>query len=222
VAIGCVAIAGLYAARARRRAGCCRRCGVTFPVPGDLCPNCRREAVESRRRAASASASETLPVEEPAAVDEATVLRQAERQPATPAIDETRAHEFGRSMDAERVRREEDECLRAEAARAERTRLAAEESRRAEERRCREEELRELRTAVTAPPDVFDPYLVLGVPRNASSAEIHAAYETARQKYAPDEVAHLGAELREHFKAKSLALERAYECLRSEPTGRGD
>lgn len=215
VALGGVTIAGLYARRARRRAGTCRRCAVTLSAPGDLCSDCRREAVESRRGVASTSPSETLPVQDARPVKAAVVPRPVERQSASPGVDEARADETECVMEAERVRSEEDEGLRTEADRAERTRLAAQESRRAEDRRRREEELHELRTAVTASPDVFDPYLVLGVPRTASEADVRAAYATARQKFAPDEVAHLGAELREHFKAKGQAVERAYECLRS-------
>jgi preprotein translocase subunit Sec63 len=60
---------------------------------------------------------------------------------------------------------------------------------------------------------VFDPYTVLGVSRDASQEDIHAAYQEARLKYDADQVDHLGLELQQHFKAKAQAVERAYQQL---------
>jgi preprotein translocase subunit Sec63 len=60
---------------------------------------------------------------------------------------------------------------------------------------------------------VFDPYVVLGVPRDASRDEIQAAYQGAKAKYDPDQVAHLSAEVQEHFKAKAQEVDRAHQKL---------
>jgi preprotein translocase subunit Sec63 len=60
---------------------------------------------------------------------------------------------------------------------------------------------------------VFDPYAVLGVPRDASEEDIRAAYQEARLKYDPDQVTHLSADVQEHFKAKAQAVDRAHKNL---------
>jgi preprotein translocase subunit Sec63 len=54
---------------------------------------------------------------------------------------------------------------------------------------------------------------VLGVPRDTSPERIRAAYEQARLKYSEDTVAHLGADVQEHFRAKAEAVDRAYQML---------
>ena len=63
------------------------------------------------------------------------------------------------------------------------------------------------------PPEVFDPYAVLGVARTASKEEIRAAYKDAMTKYHPDKVAHLGEELQDVAREKAQALNRAYRLL---------
>jgi DnaJ-domain-containing protein 1 len=63
------------------------------------------------------------------------------------------------------------------------------------------------------PEEVFDPYAALGVPRNATKEDIDAAYQECTLKYDPDQVAHLSAEVQEHFKAKAQAVHRAYQKL---------
>ena len=60
---------------------------------------------------------------------------------------------------------------------------------------------------------MFDPCSVLGVSRDAAQEAIRAAYQEARLKYDPDQVAHLGSELQEHFKAKAQTVEQAYQQL---------
>jgi hypothetical protein len=52
----CAMAAGgaVLALKRRRRASRCRSCGATFEQAGDLCPACRHEAAEARRRAAAA------------------------------------------------------------------------------------------------------------------------------------------------------------------------
>jgi preprotein translocase subunit Sec63 len=62
-------------------------------------------------------------------------------------------------------------------------------------------------------PEVFDPYVVLGVPHDAGLDDIRTGYEQARTKYDPDLVSHLGDEARAHFNAKSESVERAYQLL---------
>lgn len=60
---------------------------------------------------------------------------------------------------------------------------------------------------------------VLGVPPEASSVEIRAAYRSLMSQYHPDKVASLGPELRELAERKSRAITQAYrEVMRA----RGD
>jgi DnaJ-class molecular chaperone len=57
--------------------------------------------------------------------------------------------------------------------------------------------------------------------RAASHEEIDTAYREARAKYDEDLVAHLGDEVRMHFKLKAEAVEEAYRTLsRSIPAER--
>lgn len=63
------------------------------------------------------------------------------------------------------------------------------------------------------PENEFDPYVVLGVARNASKEQIRAAYLRQMAKYHPDKVAHLGDDLQELAKLKAQAINRAYEEL---------
>lgn len=62
-----------------------------------------------------------------------------------------------------------------------------------------------------------DPYLVLGVARTATAAEIRAAYRALGAKYHPDR--HQGNPLEELASAKMAEINRAYELL-SEPARR--
>jgi len=60
--------------------------------------------------------------------------------------------------------------------------------------------------------DEQDPYKILGVPENASAAEIRQAYLKLANKYHPDKVDHLGDEFKalahERFKKILAAYER--------------
>jgi curved DNA-binding protein CbpA len=56
-----------------------------------------------------------------------------------------------------------------------------------------------------------DPYLVLGVARTASAAEVRAAYRTLVARYHPDR--HQGNPLEELASAKMAEINRAYEIL---------
>ncbi|HEY4185459.1 MAG TPA: J domain-containing protein [Polyangia bacterium] len=62
-----------------------------------------------------------------------------------------------------------------------------------------------------------DPYLVLGVARTATDAEIRAAYRALGAKYHPDR--HQGNPLEELASAKMSEINRAYEIL-SDPARR--
>jgi DnaJ-domain-containing protein 1 len=59
----------------------------------------------------------------------------------------------------------------------------------------------------------FDPYRVLGLAAGATVGQVRAAYEEARQKYDPQQVAHLGDDVQTHYAEKSRAAERAYQML---------
>jgi restriction system protein len=60
----------------------------------------------------------------------------------------------------------------------------------------------------------FDPYAELGIPRNATEAEVKAAYRSTIAKYHPDRVAHLAPEIQDFATRKAKALNRAYEALK--------
>jgi len=58
-----------------------------------------------------------------------------------------------------------------------------------------------------------DPYEVLDIPRNASSAEIKNAYRQLANKYHPDKVLHLGEEFRKLAEERFKEIEEAYREL---------
>ena len=70
---------------------------------------------------------------------------------------------------------------------------------------------------MTIPAGEQDPYLVLGVERTATEAEIRAAYRKLGAKYHPDR--HQGNPLEELASAKMAEINRAYEIL-SDPARR--
>jgi hypothetical protein len=70
---------------------------------------------------------------------------------------------------------------------------------------------------VRAPGAEPDPYLVLGVARTATAAELRAAYRALGAKYHPDR--HQGNPLEELASAKMAEINRAYELL-SDPARR--
>jgi hypothetical protein len=177
--------AAVMAVKTRRATRKCRVCGDDVPGAGDLCPKCRHEAAEALRQAAAERADHER--------------AQAEEQ--------RQAREREEELRLQRARENEDARLRQEA----NTRQREEEVRR------REKELEETRqrgrAAAVETEDVFDPYAILGVPRDASNDVIEAACQAARLKYAPEQVAHLGSELQEHYRRKAAAVERAFEIL---------
>jgi DnaJ-domain-containing protein 1 len=173
----------------------CRVCGADTDGHGELCGPCRHEAAEAQRRA---------------------IAERSERQ-RTVAEEERRAQK-------------EIEPQAIQAAEAERARQAlereAELAREQEAARQREEETRRWQQAAaaalvpSADEQVTDPYAVLGLVPTASEAEIHFAYLEAIAKYAPDEVAHLGEELRNLYTAKAKSIQQAYETLTTPASSR--
>jgi uncharacterized membrane protein YkvA (DUF1232 family) len=61
---------------------------------------------------------------------------------------------------------------------------------------------------------VWDPHAILGVTREATSAEITRAYREQMKRYHPDRVADLGEELQRVAHQKTLDIQRAYEELK--------
>ena len=175
--------------RPRRTMRPCRTCGVSVP-DSDLCAACRHEAAEALRHA------------------------NAER------AQQQKAHE-----EEERRQREyEAEQIELRAHEAEETRLREQELER--EAQAAQEAARDIEpTVVPTPPavealkpareeaDVFDPYAVLHLSRDAGPDAILAAYQLAKTKYDPDMVSYLGDEAQAHFKAKAEAVELAYQML---------
>ena len=115
------------------------------------------------------------------------------------------------------------EAQATQAAETERARQAlereAERTRLEEAARQREEETRrwqeEAAAALVPQADdqATDAYAVLGLEPTASELEIHFAYQDAIAKCAPDQVAHLGEELRNRYTAKAKIVQQAYETL---------
>ena len=58
-----------------------------------------------------------------------------------------------------------------------------------------------------------DPYIVLGIPRNASSGEIRNAYRELANRYHPDKVSHLGEEFRDLAEQRFKEVQSAYREL---------
>lgn len=176
----------LLAMRARRAPRKCRVCGQDAPGLGELCQNCRHEAAEALRRAAAERADHQRAQEE----------------------EQRRQSEHEEEQRRQKARQEEEARLQQleQARQAERARYEDEVRRRGEEAAQRPQ------TDVTV-QEAFDPYAILGVPRDASKEDIRAAYQEVKLKYDVDLVSSLGAEVQEHFKAKAQAVERAYRQL---------
>jgi hypothetical protein len=177
----------VLALKARRPSRKCRVCGQDVPDSSDLCQKCRHEAAEALRHAATQRVDQQR-----AQQDE--LRRQSEREEEQ-RQQRARQEEEGRLRQLEQARQEEQE------------RQEEQVRRREEEARLRRQE------GVVTSDEEFDPHAVLGVPRDASPEKIREAYEEARLKYAPDQVAHLGVELQGHFETKAKAVELAYKKL---------
>jgi DnaJ-domain-containing protein 1 len=143
------------------------------------------------------------------------------RHETAEAIRRSAAERDEQLLAQDRVRRQqgEDERSRLQKSREdEEARLRREEeTKRQEEARQRESQAAREQQASRPPEasdDVFDPYAVLGLSRDASAEEIEHAYSKAKLKYDVDQVAGFGNELQDHYKLKAQAVERAYQMLR--------
>jgi len=167
----------------------CQRCGAALKAAASLCPPCRHEMGLAAKQAIADRAAEKQAEE---------IRRRTEQQ---------QAEERQRLAEAQ----------------------AAQEQQRLDETRSRlEREARERPQApaqpleagpVGADPYEFaaivetDPFKILGVAREATPAEIEAAYRKCAAKYDESSVAHFGDGVRAHYKAKADAVERAYAAL---------
>jgi DnaJ-domain-containing protein 1 len=184
ITLGAGAGGVFLAMRTRRSARKCRVCGMSVSDSADLCQKCRHEAAETVKRAAAERAGHERAHEE--------ALRQgSEHKEAALRL---------KSFEEEEVRlRQQEQARQEEQARREAGQL--------------EEEARQRRQTDVASEEEFDPCSILGVSRDATQETIRTAYQEAKLKYDPEQVAHLGAELQEHFRTKAQAVEQAYQQL---------
>ena len=187
-AAGLLIVGGVafVALKSRRTTHPCRVCGVVV-ADSDLCPACRHEAAEALRRAAGERAQTQKALEEEERRQRESEVEEREKR----ARDEEEARL--RELELARQHQEEEELQRQAQARV---------------------------TVATAPSgvsveetDVFDPYVVLGVPSEAGPDAIRDAYQQAMTKYDPKLVEFLGDEAQAHFKTKAQSIERAYQML---------
>jgi hypothetical protein len=173
----------LLAVKTRRPPRICRVCGGDAPESGDLCQKCRHEAAEAARHGATERADQLRSLQE-------EVRRQSEREEEQRRLKRREEEEAPLRQQEEARQREKDAQQR------------------------EEEKSASLRTVVVpAPEEVFDPYAVLGVPRDASKDDIRAAHQEARLKYDPDHVTHLSEEVQAHYKERAQAVDQAYQKL---------
>ena len=174
------------ARKSRRTTHPCRVCGIVV-ADSDLCPTCRHEAAEALRRAAGERAQTQKALEEEERRQRESEAEEREKN----ARDEEEARL--RELELARQRQEDEELQR---------------------------QMPQTVSIASAPspasveePDVFDPYVVLGVPSEAGADAIREAYRQAMTKYDPQLVEFLGDEAQTHFKTKAQSIERAYQML---------
>jgi DnaJ-domain-containing protein 1 len=186
-AAGLLIVGGVafVALKSRRTTHPCRVCGVVV-ADSDLCPTCRHEAAEVLRRAAGERAQTQKALEEEERRQRESEAEEREKK----ARDEEEARL--RELEVARQRQEGEELQRQVHATVG---VAAAPSASAEE------------------TDVFDPYVVLGVPSEAGPDAIRAAYQQAMTRFDPQLVEFLGDEAQAHFKTKAQSIERAYHML---------
>lgn len=63
------------------------------------------------------------------------------------------------------------------------------------------------------PPSPDDPFVLLGVSRDASDDEVRAAYKAQMKLNHPDKVAHLSPALQQFAQAQTIAIKKAYETI---------
>jgi hypothetical protein len=192
----------LFVVKARRARHVCRVCAVRVPGTCDLCPACRHNAAEALRRAATERADRQRAHE-----DEPRRQReQAEEQRQQKARADEDARLLQEAREREREAREREEAVR---------------QREEDARRQQGEEFQRTQAAVSDDVEsAVNPYVVLGLAQNASDEQVRAAFEEARSKYDPELVAHLGADVQEHYASKSRAAARAYGMLTGEVDAR--
>jgi hypothetical protein len=194
------AIAGVvFTVKSRQVRHTCRACNIPVPGPGDLCPTCRHDAAEALRRAAAERDERQRAQEE------------GERRQRDEA--EAQRQQKERVEEEARVRRLEEVRLRDEARAREEATLQQEEDAR---RRQIEKLQPEPNSRCDEGESTFDPYAVLGLSSSATDEQVRAAFEAARSRYDPEQVAHLGDDVQTHYAAKSRAAERAYRMLAGE------
>jgi DnaJ-domain-containing protein 1 len=172
----------------------CRVCGVVV-ADSDLCPTCRHEAAEALRRAAGERAQTQKALEQEE--------RRQRESDAEERDKKARDEEHARLRELELARQRQEELARQQQ----------------EEEELQRPAQATVSVAAAASPasveeaDVFDPYLVLGVPSEADPDAIRAAYQQAMTRYDPQLVEFLGDEAQAHFKTKAQSIERAYQML---------
>ncbi len=200
VALTASAVAALvFVMKGRRVHHMCRVCNVQVPGAGDLCPTCRHDAAEALRRAAAERDERQRAQEE----EERRLRDDAE----------ARRQQQERAEEEARVREAEEARLREEARQREELALQQEEA--ARQRRQLNPRHEPMASSDEGEP-AFDPYAILGVASGATDEQVRAAFEAARSKYDPEQVAHLGDDVQQHYAEKSRAAERAYRMLAGE------
>jgi flagellar biosynthesis GTPase FlhF len=177
----------LFAMKARPVLRRCRVCGEV-PESGDLCQTCRHEAAEAARCAASARAEQQRAQQE-------EQRRLSEREEEQRRV-KTRYEEEAPLRQREEARQQEEAYQR-----------------KMDKQREEEKADTQRSLAAVASSELFDPYVVLGVPRDASKEVISAAYQEAKLKYDPDLLTHLSVEVQEHLKARAQAVDLAHQKL---------
>jgi hypothetical protein len=184
--LGIAAGGAFVAMRTRQATRKCRVCGASVSDSGDLCQQCRHDAAQTLRRAATERADRQRAQEE--------ARRRQSQQAEEDRLQKARQEEAARLRVQEQARQPE-------------------EARRAEEVRQRDEEARQRSQVGGGASGEFDPYATLGVAPDATREAIETAYQAAKAKYDAENAAFLPSELQELFKAKGLAAERAYKML---------
>jgi hypothetical protein len=199
VVVGAIAAGGAVAAihlkkkRTPKTQKVCQKCGEALNAAGDLCASCRHEAGIAAKQAIAERAAE-----ERAELERKRVEReQAEERKRQ---QEEQAAELQKQDDARRQ----------------------DEARRQVEAQRRQPEVVHVPVPLVAAigaevdnqgPADDDPYVILGVSREASPQEIERAHSLAASKYDETQVAHLGDAVQQHYRAKAEAVEQAYRRL---------
>ena len=63
------------------------------------------------------------------------------------------------------------------------------------------------------PPAPADPFVILGISRDASDDEVRAAYKEQMKLNHPDKVAHLSPALQQFAQAQTVAIKKAYDTI---------